>query len=165
MKAILGPQTKISYAADWSEYFGYHTEDHVYFNMDPLWADPAIDFIGIDNYMPLSDWRDGSDHADAAWGDIYNRDYLYANIAGGEGFDWYYVDEAAAAAQMRTPIQHPYYGEPWVFRVKDIRGWWGNSHHERHAGLRQDSPTAWIAGSKPIRFTEYGCAAIDKGTN
>ena len=165
VKAILGPQTQISYAADWSEYFGYHTEDHVYFNMDPLWADPAIDFIGIDNYMPLSDWRDGSDHADAAWGDIYNRDYLYANIAGGEGFDWYYADEAAAAAQMRTPIQDPYYGEPWVFRVKDIRGWWGNSHHERIAGLRQDSPTAWIAGSKPIRFTEYGCAAIDKGTN
>ena len=29
----------------------------------------AIDFVGIDNYMPLSDWRDGSDHLDAASSD------------------------------------------------------------------------------------------------
>ena len=29
----------------------------------------------------------------------------------------------------------------------------------------QPDPTAWVPGSKPIRFTEYGCAAVDKGTN
>ena len=48
----------------------------VLYNLDPLWATPAIDFIGIDNYMPLSDWRDGTSHADAAAGSIYNLDYL-----------------------------------------------------------------------------------------
>ncbi|KAF0172000.1 MAG: hypothetical protein FD162_2637 [Rhodobacteraceae bacterium] len=51
VRAILGAETKISYAADWSEYFGYHIEDNVYFHLDPLWADPAIDFIGIDNCL------------------------------------------------------------------------------------------------------------------
>ena len=31
----------------------------LYFHLDPLWASPSIDFVGIDNYMPLADWRDG----------------------------------------------------------------------------------------------------------
>lgn len=165
VKTILGPATKITYAADWSEYFGYHTADNLYFHLDPLWADPAIDFIGIDNYMPLSDWRDGEAHLDAAWGDIHNTAYLQSNIAGGEGFDWFYASPADHAAQTRTPITDGAYGEPWVYRTKDLRSWWSSSHHERIAGLRAATPTAWIAGSKPIRFTEYGCAAVDKGSN
>ena len=28
----------------------------VFFHLDPLWADPEIDFVGVDNYVPLSDW-------------------------------------------------------------------------------------------------------------
>ena len=63
VRAILGPGTKIGYAADWSEYFGHQPADgsgDVLFHLDPLWASPAIDFVGIDNYMPLSDWRDGT---------------------------------------------------------------------------------------------------------
>jgi hypothetical protein len=165
VREILGPQVKIGYAADWSEYFGYHTDGNVYFHLDPLWADPEIDFIGIDNYMPLSDWRDGEDHADAAFGSIYNTDYLQANIAGGEGFDWYYDSSEGAAAQRRLPINDGAYGEPWVFRYKDLRSWWSNTHHDRLGGFRSPSPTAWVPHSKPIRFTEYGCAAIDKGSN
>ena len=165
VKAILGPTTHITYAADWSEYFGYHTQDNLYFHLDPLWADPAIDFVGIDNYMPLSDWRDGESHLDAHRGDIYNTDYLCANIAGGEGYDWYYATPADQAGQIRTPITDGTYGEPWVYRYKDLRGWWSSSHHERISGLRAATATAWIAGSKPIRFTEYGCAAVNKATN
>ena len=102
-----GRTCKIGYAADWSEYFGYHPQDgsgDVCFHLDPLWSDPEIDFIGIDNYMPLSDWRDGCDHADAGWGSIYDLDYLRANIAGGEGYDWYYHTPEAEAVQLRTPI-------------------------------------------------------------
>ena len=72
----------------------------VYFHLDPLWADANIDFIGIDNYMPLSDWRDGLDHADAEWGSIYNLDYLMANIEGGEGYDWYYGGTNAEIARL-----------------------------------------------------------------
>lgn len=168
-RALLGQQTKISYAADWSEYFGYQPQDGTgdrYFHLDALWADDNIDFIGIDNYMPLSDWRDGEDHLDAAdWDAIYNLDYLKSNIEGGEGYDWYYHSTEARDAQIRTPITDGEGDEPWIYRHKDIRNWWANVHHDRVDGIRQENPSAWVPGSKPIRFTEYGCAAIDKGTN
>ena len=168
VRSVLGPDVKISYAADWSEYFGYHPQDgsgDVLFNLDPLWADPAIDFIGIDNYMPVSDWRDGDDHADAVWGSVYNLDYLKANFAGGEGFDWYYHAPEAEEIQLRTSITDGAYDEPWVFRYKDLVSWWSNTHHNRPGGVRDAAPTGWVPGSKPIWFTEIGCAAIDKGTN
>ncbi|KAA8614018.1 baseplate multidomain protein megatron [Salipiger aestuarii] len=167
-RALLGPQVKISYAADWTEYFGYHPQDgsgDVYFHLDPLWADPDIDFIGIDNYMPVADWRDGTDHADAGWGAIYNEDYLASNIEGGEGFDWYYASDANRAAQIRSPISDGAHGEPWVYRYKDIRNWWAHAHHDRIGGVRQATSTGWTPQSKPVRFTELGCAAIDKGAN
>ena len=165
VRAILGTATRITYAADWSEYFGYHVGNNVYFHLDPLWADPNIDFIGVDNYAPIADWRDGEDHADVAWGSTCNVDYLKANIAGGEGFDWYYNSAEGEAAQLRTPITDGAYGEPWVFRFKDLKSWWQNPHYNRCEGVRATTGTAWVPQSKPFRFTEYGCAAIDKGAN
>lgn len=165
VRAILGSDTKISYAADWSEYFGYHPGSDVLFHLDPLWANPNIDFIGIDNYMPISDWRHEANHADAHWKSIYNLNYLISNAAGGEGFDWYYENEEAMLAQRRTPIRDEEYGEDWVFRYKDLKSWWSNEHFNRVGGTRQLSPTAWQPGSKPIVFTEYGCAALDLATN
>ena len=165
VRAILGAGTKISYAADWSEYFGYQSGENLYFHLDPLWADSNIDFIGIDNYMPLSDWRDGDDHADAQWGSVYNLDYLKANIEGGEGFDWYYDGPEGALAQRRLPIEDGAFQEPWVYRVKDLRSWWSNLHHDRVGGVRSSNPSVWVPGSKPFRFTEFGAPAIDKGTN
>ena len=167
-RAILGPGVKIGYAADWSEYFGYHPQDgsgDAYFHLDPLWADPNIDFIGIDNYMRLSDWRDGEDHADAGWGSIYDLDYLRANVAGGEGYDWYYPSQEARDLQLRAPITDGAYGEPWVWRYKDIRNWWSQPHHNRVGGVRQATPTTWVPESKQIWFTEIGCAAVNKATN
>lgn len=168
VRQILGSETKIGYAADWSEYFGYHPQDgsgDVFFHLDPLWADPSIDFIGIDNYMPLSDWRDGLDHLDGDFGSIYAQEYLQAGVVGGEGYDWYYASEDDRDAQVRTPIEDGLAGEPWVFRYKDLRGWWSNPHHDRIGGVRAETPSAWQPESKPIWFTEVGCAAIDKGTN
>ncbi len=168
VRAILGPGTKISYAADWSEYFGHHPGDgsgDVFFHLDPLWADTNVDFVGIDNYMPLSDWRDGWDHADALlWPSIYDRAYLQGNIAGGEGFDWFYASEGDRVTQTRTPITDGA-GKPWVFRYKDIHGWWSNQHRNRPGGTEAGSPTAWVPQSKPIRFTELGCPAVDRGPN
>ncbi len=165
VRMILGPDTKIGYAADWSEYSGYQdgTGD-LYYHLDPLWADANIDFIGIDNYMPLSDWRDGSDHADAGWGSTYDLAYLQANIEGGEGYDWYYSSQAHRDAQIRTPIADGSHGEDWVWRVKDIRSWWQNAHFDRVGGVK-GAQSPWVPQSKPIWFTEFGCAAIDKGTN
>ncbi|KIT17298.1 hypothetical protein jaqu_10290 [Jannaschia aquimarina] len=168
VKKIL-PDAKIGYAADWSEYFGYHPQDgsgDVFFHLDPLWADPNIDFVGIDNYMPLSDWRDGKSHLDQSWGSGHDIGYLQANIEGGEGYDWFYGSPEARDGQRRTPIVDDAHGEDWVFRYKDIRNWWGSYHHERRGGgVRIPEPTGWEPGLKPIRFTEYGCAAIDKGAN
>ncbi|PPB79453.1 Gene Transfer Agent (GTA)-like protein [Albidovulum inexpectatum] len=137
------------------------------FHLDPLWADANIDFIGIDNYMAVSDWRDGFEHADAqaGWHAIYDRAYLQSNIEGGEGFDWFYASDADRDAQLRTPITDGAYGKDWVFRAKDLRSWWSNAHHDRLGGVESGTPTAWVPESKPIRFTEFGCPAIDRGTN
>lgn len=165
VRAILGPEVKIGYAADWSEYFGYQSDGNRFFHLDPLWADDEIDFVGIDNYMPLSDWRDGDDHADADADTIYNLDYLKSNIEGGEGYDWYYKFDEHRDAQIRTPIYEGSHGEDWIWRYKDIRGWWENDHHNWVNGVRDENPTAWVPQSKPIWFTELGCAAIDKATN
>jgi hypothetical protein len=170
VRSIVGGSTKISYAADWSEYFGHHPQDgsgDVFFHLDPLWADSNVDFVGIDNYMPLSDWRDGFGHADAlaGWRSIHDREYLEANIEGGEGFDWYYASESDRDAQNRTAVTDGAYGKPWVFRFKDVRAWWSNQHFNRPGGVESGTPTAWTPQGKPIRFTEAGCPAVDKGTN
>ena len=169
VRAILGAGTKIGYAGDWSEYFGHHPSDgsgDVFFHLDPLWSDSNIDFIGIDNYIPISDWRDGFDHADAALAPaIYDRAYLQSNITGGEGFDWFYANPSDRAAQIRTAITEGAVAKPWVFRFKDLRTWWQNPHFNRPGGVESGTPTAWVPQSKPIWFTELGCPAIDRGTN
>lgn len=164
------PFADIGYAADWSEYFGHQPNDgtgDVIFNLDPLWADPNIDFVGIDNYLPLSDWRDGTDHLDAraGWPSIYDTGYLQSGIEGGEYYDWFYASDADRAAQTRTPIADGAYGKPWVFRAKDFRTWWSQPHYDRPGGVEAANPTEWVPQSKPIRFTELGCAAIDRGSN
>ncbi|RKF30284.1 hypothetical protein BCY90_13300 [Agrobacterium deltaense] len=167
VRAILGPAVKLTYAADWSEYFGHQPADgsgDVFFHLDPLWASPNIDAIGIDNYMPLSDWRDG----DAANGNpdgMTGPDDVSAfrrAMTAGEGFDWYYASDADRAARTRTPITDGLKGKPWVFRYKDLRNWWGNLHYDRVRGVEKTTPTAWAPRSKPIWFTEFGCPAVDK---
>jgi hypothetical protein len=90
---------------------------------------------------------------------------LAAQIAGGEGFDWYYASSADHAAQTRTPIIDTAHGEDWVFRSKDLRGWWSHLHYDRPDGVRAAAPTAWVPGMKPIRLTEFGCPAVDRGGN
>lgn len=117
VRSILGVGTAISYAADWSEYFGHQPGDgsgDVFFHLDPLWADSNIDFIGIDNYMKLSDWRDGDNHADYgdgvdAYGNpkgdsIYDLEYLKGQVAGGEDYDYFYASTADRVSQTRTAI-------------------------------------------------------------
>lgn len=167
VRAILGLHTKISYAADWSEFRGHDRgEGRFAFHLDPLWADANIDFIGIDMYAPLTDWRDGDAHLDAeASPSIYDLDYLRSRIAGGEDYDWFYASEEDRAAQIRTPITDGAYGKPWLWRAKDLKNWWSNPHRDRPDGMEVGETTAWVPQSKPIWFTELGCPAIDKGTN
>ncbi|TCL76181.1 glycoside hydrolase/phage tail family protein [Rhizobium sp. BK251] len=170
VRAILGAGTKLTYGADWSEYFGYHPADgsgDVFYNLDPLWASPAIDAVGIDNYMPLADWRDG-DVSEANPDGFAIADDVAAMteaITAGEGYDWYYASPSDRAARKRSPITDGLAGKPWVFRYKDIESWWANPHHERTGGAEHAAPTAWVPRGKPIWFTELGCPAIDKGAN
>jgi hypothetical protein len=169
VNSILGTGCKVTYAADWSEYFGHQPRDgtgDVYFHLDPLWSSPDIDAIGIDLYWPLSDWREGSQHADALAGarSIYDLGYLKSNIAGGEGYDWYYASLADRDAQARTTITDGA-GKPWVFRFKDLKSWWSNPHFDRPAGVEAISPTDWTPESKPVWLMECGCPAVDKGAN
>ncbi|GGL45080.1 baseplate multidomain protein megatron [Caulobacter rhizosphaerae] len=168
VRSLLGPATKLGYAADWSEYFGHQPGDgsgDVHFHLDPLWSDANIDFVGIDFYPPMADWRDDDDHLDAGRGGPHDLAYLRANLVGGEGFDWFYASEAARAAQVRAPITDGAYGEPWVFRPKDLLSWWSKPHFDRPGGVRAATPTAWIPRSKPLRLVEFGCGAVDKGAN
>ncbi|UAL09559.1 glycoside hydrolase/phage tail family protein [Caulobacter segnis] len=170
VRGVVGPATKLGYAADWSEYFGHQPGDgsgHAVFHLDPLWADPNIDFVGVDWYPPVTDWREGETHLDAAAGFLGPHDgaYLRAGLTGGEAFDWCYTSPAARDAQARTPITDGAHGEAWMFRAKDLKSWWSNPHHDRPAGVRSGTPTAWVPKSKPIRLTEFGCPAVDKGSN
>lgn len=165
-RAVVGPDVAISYAADWSEYAGVRSGGEVLFHLDPLWADAAIDYVGIDWYPPLGDWRAGDGGIDGAiFAGPDDPLGLAAQVAGREGFDWFYASDADRAAQVRTPIVDTAHGEHWVFRVKDLKGWWSNTHHDRPGGVRNAVPTDWVAGMKPVRLTEFGCAAVDRGGN
>ncbi|WP_424361435.1 baseplate multidomain protein megatron [Methylocystis parvus] len=166
VKAILGPSTKISYAADWTEY-GAHvpTPGELRFPLDPFWASPSVDFIAVDVYWPLSDWRDGDAHLDAQMAtSVHDLDYLTSRVASGEAYDWYYADAGARAAQNRTPITDGL-GKPWVYRQKDFVSFWTELHYERVGGVELAQPTAWVPQSKPIWITETGCPAVDRGAN
>jgi hypothetical protein len=168
VRAMLGPGTQLGYAADWTEYGSHVTEGGagLRFPLDPLFAHPAIDFVGIDWYPPVSDRRDGEDHADAALA-VHAADpaYLRGRLAAGEAFDWYYASPADRAAQQRTPISDGAYGRPWVYRAKDLVSWWSEPHVERFAGVEAGAPTPWVPRSKPIWLVEIGCPAVDKGPN
>jgi hypothetical protein len=168
VKAIVGSGTVVTYGADWTEY-GSHVVDagasEVRFPLDPLWASPSIDAVGIDYYAPLSDWRDTGDQRDRILTDgPYRLSYLAGNLAAGEGYDWYYADDAARNAQSRSAITDGL-GKPWVFRQKDLWNFWSQPHRERVGGVELANVTAWVPRSKPIWFTEVGCPAVDKGAN
>ena len=165
VKAVVGAGTVVTYGADWTEYGSHVIGDEVRFPLDPLWASPAIDAIGIDYYAPLSDWRDDAGHLDASLAStIHDRDYLASNLNGGEAYVWYYADDAARTTQDRAPITDGL-GKPWIYRAKDLWNWWANPHIERVGGVELGSATAWTPRSKPIWLTELGCPAVDKGAN
>uniref|UniRef100_A0A9E7ZME5 Glycoside hydrolase/phage tail family protein n=1 Tax=Bosea sp. NBC_00436 TaxID=2969620 RepID=A0A9E7ZME5_9HYPH len=161
------PGSVLTYAADWTEYGADVRDDGetIDFPLDPLWASPAIGAIGIDFYPPLSDWRDSGDHADAAIArGPADLAYLRQRLTAGEAYDWYYADEADRAEQTRLPIADGAYGKPWIYRPKDLWGWWSQAHIRRAGGI-ETSATPFPPGAKPIWLTEIGVPAVDKGAN
>ncbi len=166
VKAMVGSPTVVTYGADWTEYGADMVDaSELRFPLDPLWASSAVGAVGIDYYAPLADWRDEAGHRDLlVASSTYDQNYLAGNVSVGEGYDWYYADDAARASQTRTDIVDGL-GKPWAFRVKDFWSWWSNLHYERVAHAELITPTAWIPRSKPIWFIEVGCPAVDKGAN
>ena len=137
VKSIMGTGTKITYAADWSE---YHHDDNGWHHLDPLWSSSSIDVVGIDAYFPLSDEVQAG----------YDVDALKAGWTSGEGYDWYYTDSARTTKASLSP----------AYAWKNIAYWWNNTHTNPDS-----STTAWVPGSKPIWFTEYGYASVDGCAN
>lgn len=137
VRGVLGSATKITYAADWSEY--HHTEGGWY-NLDPLWASPHIDMVGIDAYFPLTDAPQQG----------YGEQAAIDGWAAGEGYDFYYAD---GARTDRQPLDAAY---AW----KNIEWWWKNAHTNPDG-----TTTAWVPQSKPVWFTEYGFPSVDGATN
>lgn len=137
VNGIVSSSTKITYAADWSEY--HHTEDGWY-NLDPLWASPNIDFVGIDAYFPLGDEPQSG----------YDTKKVIDNWTSGEGYEWYYTDEERT---NQAPLEAKY---AW----KNIEWWWKNQHVNPGGAT-----TAWVPESKKIWFTEYGFPSVDGSIN
>ena len=141
----------------------------VYFHLDPLWASPAIDAVGIDVYWPLSDWRDGAGHLDRSGGPLDLRPrHLERQRPGGEGFDWYY--RARRQRARRAPAQHADHRR----RLRQALGVPAEGHRSTggrtsistgRAASRSDRRPTGCRESKPIWFTEVGCPAVDKGSN
>ncbi len=114
----------ITYSADWSSWMGWQHPgaNGQWPHLDALWASPNIDFVALDNYLPLSDWTTGGGGLDAAnwrapapvsWPTatpkargfglsgaptLLSSAYLQANIEGGEKFDWFYADSSNIGA-------------------------------------------------------------------
>lgn len=132
---ILGNNIKISYAADWSEY--HHTEGGWY-NMDKLWGNNNIDFIGIDAYFPLTNSDDIN----------IKKETIKKGWESSEFYDYYYDNNG-----IKQALQPQY-------AIKNIEWWWKNNH------INPDGTTTnWIPKNKKIWFTEYGFASVDGTTN
>lgn len=160
VRDVLGETTRLSYAADWSEYGAHQVAtDELRFPLDRLWASSAVDFVGIDCYLPIADQRPQDETGP------YDVEQLRQGVTSGEYHDWYYAGEADRQAGIRTSISDGAYGKPWVYRAKDLAGWWENAHVERVGGVELAEATDWVPASKPIWLTELGFPAIDRGAN
>lgn len=169
VRSILGLSVEISYAANHDEYGALQLDaGRIGWPLDTLWGHTDCDFVGLNALFPLSDWRDGLSHLDALAGTatIYDQNYLQAGVMGGELYDWTYADQAARDAQTRTTIFDFVLSKEWVFRPKDLPGWWNNSHYARTAANTEHvSATPFNPQAKPIRFTSLMCNAVDKASN
>ncbi len=137
IKSIVGITTQITYAADWSEYHSING----WYNLDPLWSSPNIDFIGIDAYFPLTEdlpqAQITEEHITNAW-------------ESGEGWDYYCNNDRT------QKLNYPNAKYAW----KNLEYWWNNTH------INPDgNATKWQAKMKPVWFTEIGFPSIDACAN
>jgi hypothetical protein len=114
----------------------YHHKEGWY-HIDELWMSDAIDFIGIDAYFPATD--------------TYDSDIDYRQIKEGykkgDTYEYYYDSGTRK------------YCDP-NFALKNVEHWWKNLHFNPNG-----NGSVWIPESKPVWFTEFGFASLDKSTN
>lgn len=144
VKAKLGQQTLVTYAADWSEY--HHTSGG-WFNLDPLWACPDIDFIGIDSYFPLTE-----DLPQTA----ISEELIKEGWESGEGWDYYYdwMRTTKTSFAKDSPTT------PHKYAWKNLQHWWTNTHQNPNG-----KTTEWQPKMKPVWFTEFGFPSVDASAN
>ncbi len=135
IRAIVGSNVKLTYAADWSEY--HHTEGGFY-NMDKLWANPNIDFIGIDAYFPLTNTTVKP-----------NIGEIKKGWHSGEGWEYYYNQDRTETLPL---------SQEWAW--KNIR-WFVENNHRNSDG----TSTPWEPNMKKVWFIEYGFPSVDLCTN
>jgi hypothetical protein len=212
-KDLSGLHNLIAYSADWSDWMGFQHAgaNGQWPHLDQLWGHDNIDIVAFDNYLPLSDWTSGAGGLDAinwsapkpsSWPPdatamnglglsgpptILSKDYLKANIEGGEKFHWFYADgdnlgrgfdPAGTSLQVSLPAgdrlaqnRSPYFAGQEILANKQIRWWWNAIHQAVYdngdgTGWSPHGPaTKWVAQSKPITFVEYGFPTIDRATN
>lgn len=135
VKEIVGSNILVSYAADWSE---YHHTNGGWYNLDPLFASPHIDFVGIDAYFPLT----------SSLSSQITKEEIIKGCHSGEGYD-YYLDGNGNKQSLSA-----------AYAWKNVKYWWENHHYNP-----EGSKTAWEPKMKKIWFTEFGFPSIDKAPN
>jgi len=201
----------VAYSADWSSWTGYQHpgENGQWPHLDQLFGHRDIDLVSFDNYLPLSDWTTGAGGLDVIhWADpapvswppaldsasglgltgvptLHSKDYLKANIEGGENFNWFYydgtnnglgLDPAGSGDQVSAPSgdrlaqsRNAYASGQDILARKRLRWWWNNAHravYDSGSGwVPQGGNTQWVPQSKSLMFAEYGFPSCDRGTN
>ena len=165
------PDAKITYAADWSEYFGHQPADgtgDVFFHLDPLWASPTSTSSASTTTCRSPTGATGRS-ASIAWRaplDLRPRLSARPTSPAARASTGTTPATATAPRRSRTPITDGAYGKPWVFRYKDLQSLVVESALQP-AGRRRAAARRrpGCRRSKPIWFTEIGCPAVDKGAN
>ncbi|WPX97782.1 baseplate megatron protein TIM-barrel domain-containing protein [Candidatus Fokinia crypta] len=138
VRKILPSNVLISYAAHWLE---YHHTDEGWYHLDDLWSDPNINFIGINNYMPLIEEHTSN----------YDVKDIIKYFDSGEGYDYLYERSGTYIDKITLSKEYAW---------KNIEWWWSNLHRNPN-----DVITSWVPKSKKIWFTEYGFPSMSVATN
>ncbi len=166
----------VTYAADWSEYFGHQPPDgsgDAIFHLDPLWSDANIDAVALDNYWPLSDWRrrlrrTSTRLLKAGWD--ADRDHRL-RLPDGRIFaaakDMTGITQARPTATGKSARRLPTedMASPGFTATRTSGAGGATSISTESSGVESLYADSLGFESKPIWFTELGCPSIDKGSN
>jgi hypothetical protein len=133
-------ESEVSYAANWTEYHSCHGGLRP---LDDLWSHPAIDFVGIDYYMPLSNEQDQ---------DLHNVETIKKGFDSGEGKDYYVNENKIKNIPFNTQQ------DAW----KNLKEWHASKHYEWDG--KNSRETSWIP-DKQIVLSELGCRSVDRATD